>query len=80
MMAPLSVTVTEEADLVTVMAEQVFGEEDTAIDDSEIGVAEDGAGEGLLTLVVKVVRPTVLDAAFPLQVPNSFWHRFATSQ
>jgi hypothetical protein len=73
-----AVTVIGEASAVTVKAEQVPGEEGA----SELGAGIDEAGgdEEVRTLVAKVVRPVELATTCPLQVPNSIWHFFATSQ
>jgi hypothetical protein len=47
---------------------------------TEVGMPLDevGASERVRILVDKVVRPIELEATCPLQVPNSFWHFFAS--
>lgn len=59
-----SVTVIDDAGSVTVTAEQVAS----------------GADGGATVAVVKVVGALELEAPCPVQVPNSFWHLFATAQ
>jgi hypothetical protein len=83
--------VTAAADSVMVTAEQVLGARDMAelegtseeekmpLDDGAV-VDELGLDEEARTLVDKVVRAAELETTCPLQVPNSLWHFFATSQ